>query len=784
MTQPAALFILRTDDTYTVSLEIAAEGPSVLAGAVSVTAADRRDVLHALEQAMGLVPSSQGSTPESLAAVGRLLFRLFLPLPIQERLRTWDGPLTVSTNDPTIPWELLHDGRDFLGLRCALARRLITAKAPAPRTAPLRERPTFLFITDPTEDLASATHEAIYLIERLTARGFACDLLRGERASYLNVQEALQSGRYDVIHFAGHAEFDPQRRESTLQLAGGRRLPASQIERVLSGAPLVFLNACASGRETPVEEGERVATLGAQAEGLASAFILGGARGFIGTLWPVSDDGSRDFAAFFYDRLLSGDAIGDALRQTRVYLRAQRPSDPTWSAFTFYGHPSDSLLQPVAGSQRSAVAPTSPQPHPPVSASRWRGANAVSTHQAEAAANGTARREGLDLSPLLRVGAGLLTIVALIALLIGVGRRVYDLILKQPLATPTQVVIVDRFPHTPTPSVPPVSPSPLTPATFRGTPSPLSRMRERGEGGGGSGVRAILPTPTPVMEETPASPTPTPTATATPALQGRIAFVSKDEFGRAVLYVMNADGSGLRRLGPGTDPAWSPDGKRIAFAGLLEVKAGIYIANADGSEQVRLTQGSDWQPTWSPDGRRIAFMSFRKGNREIFVMNADGSGMQNLTRNPWEDRHPSWSPQGDRIAFISNRSGHWQVWIMAPDGSGQVQLTHDSYDHFRPVWSPDGRHIAYGVWTGVRNEIWVMDADGGNPRRIIDEAVYKLEYQGYGLAWEPLSLVSFVSDRDGLPQIHLIAVDGSWQRAITAMPRGAWSPDWAVGEPP
>lgn len=122
----------------------------------------------------------------------------------------------------TFPWELLHDGRDFLGLRCAFARRLITGKAPPPRSAPPRERPTFLFIADPTEDLTSATHEAIYLIERLTAHGFACDLLRGERASYLNVQETLQSGRYDVIHFAGHADFDPQHHESGLQLAGGR----------------------------------------------------------------------------------------------------------------------------------------------------------------------------------------------------------------------------------------------------------------------------------------------------------------------------------------------------------------------------------------------------------------------------------------------------------------------------------------------------------------------------------------------------------------------------------
>ncbi len=123
------------------------------------------------------------------------------------------------------------------------------------------------------------------------------------------------------------------------------------------------------------------------------------------------------------------------------------------------------------------------------------------------------------------------------------------------------------------------------------------------------------------------------------------------------------------------------------------------------------------------------------------------------------------------------------LWVMAPDGSGQVQLTHDEYDHFRPVWSPDGSQIAYGVWTGARNEIWVMDVEGSNPRRVTDQFVFKLEYRGYGLAWNPLQLISFVSDRKGPPQIYLISPDGSWQRAITAMPRGAWSPDWTLSKP-
>jgi Tol biopolymer transport system component len=155
-------------------------------------------------------------------------------------------------------------------------------------------------------------------------------------------------------------------------------------------------------------------------------------------------------------------------------------------------------------------------------------------------------------------------------------------------------------------------------------------------------------------------------------------------FGR---YLVRTDGSGARRLPyiPLT-AVWSPDGRRIAFSLGLPVGSApvgrnheIYVMNADGSGSHRLTHNRayDGQPAWSPDGRKIAFLSTRTigGNSEIYVMNADGSGKRNLTRHPAKDGRPSWSPDGRRIAFVSDRDGRLEAHVMNADGSGQRNLT-------------------------------------------------------------------------------------------------------------
>ena len=171
----------------------------------------------------------------------------------------------------------------------------------------------------------------------------------------------------------------------------------------------------------------------------------------------------------------------------------------------------------------------------------------------------------------------------------------------------------------------------------------------------------------------------------------KLAFLFEGDCGQFCfhLYVLNADGSGLRDLtrklagvrrfgaGPASDPVWSPDGRMIAFV-RLNTRLGVYVVNADGSGVRNLTPkpaGAAYAaPAWSPDGQ-IAFASDRDGNSEIYLMNADGSGQRSLTRNLAYDGDPAWSPDGQKITFVSNRDGRYAVYVMNADGSGQRSLT-------------------------------------------------------------------------------------------------------------
>ena len=176
--------------------------------------------------------------------------------------------------------------------------------------------------------------------------------------------------------------------------------------------------------------------------------------------------------------------------------------------------------------------------------------------------------------------------------------------------------------------------------------------------------------------------------------QRKIVFDSEGD-GQWDIYVMNPDGSKVRRLTPTVAkgksaqfPDWSPDGNQIAFASNREVNWEIYVMNADGSDAQRLTYTTgegkaNAGPAWSPDGKQIAFDSTRDGNWEIYVMDADGANPRRLTQHEKVDARPAWSRDGKRIAFHSTRDGKlkddtkddFEIYVMNADGLNVRRLT-------------------------------------------------------------------------------------------------------------
>jgi Tol biopolymer transport system component len=181
----------------------------------------------------------------------------------------------------------------------------------------------------------------------------------------------------------------------------------------------------------------------------------------------------------------------------------------------------------------------------------------------------------------------------------------------------------------------------------------------------------------------------------------RIAFASKRE-GSFDIYSMAADGTGTRRLtstrDDEDDPSWSPDGRRIVFSG--GASGDLVLMNTDGTGTRPLVTGdtTDTQPAWSPNGRWIAFVRRTPGTpiRELWLVRPDGSGLRRLTSLQAMTLAPAWSPDSARIAFATNaRNVQFDIYTVGVDGKAPRRLTVTAEDSFEPAWSPDGRTIAY-----------------------------------------------------------------------------------------
>jgi TolB protein len=300
---------------------------------------------------------------------------------------------------------------------------------------------------------------------------------------------------------------------------------------------------------------------------------------------------------------------------------------------------------------------------------------------------------------------------------------------------------------------------------------------------------------------TPPPPPPTPGLGQRPSPNGKPELTGKLVFqvcNGCDIYVINADGSGLRHLTDGMDPAWSPDGKKVAFARWRDPR-GIYVIDEDGRNETLLFGWSQAKaPAWSPDGSHIAFTR-QYGGREEDVERSFYGFQWTLPAHPWwklglvrvEDRtftdllcydhsfSPTWSPDpstgsghgGRVIAYDSDYGLH----LTSPDGSfgGQTYGRHinalstDVRDT-SPAWSPDGSKIAFMFNQHDHWEIYVMNADGSNRVRLTKEEPFTgRPPNNVSLAWSPDGRhIAFFTDRSGKWELYVMKADGSDQRPM------------------
>jgi TolB protein len=239
---------------------------------------------------------------------------------------------------------------------------------------------------------------------------------------------------------------------------------------------------------------------------------------------------------------------------------------------------------------------------------------------------------------------------------------------------------------------------------------------------------------------------------------------------------VNPDGAGLRRLTHTKAweqfPAWSPDGRRIAFLqspGQYKEPLTLHVMNADGSGDRTLSHISPalGDPAWAPDGREIAFGT---ANGPIQIVSIDGKSARRLVSGG----DPDWSSDGRMIAFDDLASNDIEIFVVRADGSGRKRLTHLRGPDGGPAWSPDAKIIAFqhGKGTGAGadvRDIYFMNADGSAPRPVLKGAeACDLDWapDGKGIAFTGPGGEIYVASRTKAQRIvaGVSSCGVSWQR--------------------
>jgi Tol biopolymer transport system component len=267
---------------------------------------------------------------------------------------------------------------------------------------------------------------------------------------------------------------------------------------------------------------------------------------------------------------------------------------------------------------------------------------------------------------------------------------------------------------------------------------------------------------------------------------GRIAFASVLVQNDTEIFTTAPTGGPVRQLTDNCfddrEPAWSPNGKELAFARVEQMRSDLYLMRRNGSSERRLTTSptSDRHPTWAPDGENLTFSRIVGVSPQLFTVRRDGSELRQITASPGSNVAPVWSPRGDSIVFASTRDdparGTSQIYVTRPDGADQRRVTAEQYGAIEPDWSPDRSWIVFVQQQDWASGLIAIRPDGVERRRLISRSIFTPTLYRRP-DWSPDGTwIAFSTEAD----ILLLPTGGGPVRAVepVAHPVRNLDPDW------
>ncbi|MHA1732895.1 MAG: CHAT domain-containing protein [Promethearchaeota archaeon] len=284
----------------------------------------------------------------ALKKFGHTLWLQVIPPSVQEGYKDLSCAVDFGLDESLVqyPWELMHNGEEFLCLRTPIGRFVASGSSDAALHFVERKQKNgvkFLLVVDPDGSLPGARKEGEAIMKALEEiEGVEVKLLQGEDADSIELLSELAEG-YDFLHYSGHAVFDAENPENSGMLLADGLLKAYSLAGAVKSNPpiLAFINACESGRQADWSAGQTEYENGVS--GLSAAFLVNGIN-FIGPYWPVYDDAALMFSKNFYYAVLSGVPLGEAvMKAKKLIFDTFEGEEIAWASYSFFGDPTQTL---------------------------------------------------------------------------------------------------------------------------------------------------------------------------------------------------------------------------------------------------------------------------------------------------------------------------------------------------------------------------------------------------------------------------------------------------------